>query len=129
MSFRFLNLPLFIIMCSFCSISLIYTALVRRRIDRLGLLIIYYASALIGFLAILSRVFDEVLVQYQKYTKNIFCILMGLLIVIFITIIYMALTHKGDEHSKKLIRAGFLVIIIGMIPVTIMLILDLVGII
>lgn len=56
MSFRYISLPLWILICVLLSIYLIYTGITRRKVDRKGLIVIYFTTASIGLLAALYRV-------------------------------------------------------------------------
>jgi len=127
MSFRFVNLPLWIILCVLLSVYLIYTGVKRRRIDKRGLVVTYFAAATIGLFAALYRLIDEVYIQYKQYNEYIFYTIIGMLVVVFLNIVFLAVMHKGNERSRRLIKIAFLIILISSIPIAILIILDMLG--
>jgi hypothetical protein len=88
MSFRYISLPLWILICVLLSIYLIYTGITRRKVERKGLIVIYFTTASIGLLAALYRVFNELLISYKQYTEYILYVIIGMLIITFLQLIY-----------------------------------------
>ncbi len=125
MSFRFINLPLWILMCVFLSIYLVYTGVKRRKTDKKLLLVMYFTVAPIGLLAALYRLFDEVFVQFKQYTEYVLYAIIVILVVTFLQIVYLGIIHKGNERSKRLIKIAFLIVLISSIPIVVLIILDL----
>lgn len=127
MSFRFIDLRLWILMCVLLSICLIYTGIKRRKIDKKVLLATYFTVSLIGLLAALYRLIDEVFGQFRRYDKYILYVIIGLLAATFLEIVYLGITHKGNERSKRLIKIAFLITLISSIPLVTLIILDMIG--
>lgn len=124
LSLKFLPLPIYLIICLFISSFLILTAIKRYYKDRIGLIGLYITVAFLPLLAAISRFIDGVYQQFSKIIDYISVAAIAIFVTMFIQLIYLALTHKGDEKSKMLINVGFIVIVVSAIPALVLLIIE-----
>ena len=106
---------------------MIFTAITRYSKDRKGLIVIYITLTLMGPLLVIGRIIDTMYPQKEEYSDYIAISIILLLVLVLFQMIYLALTHKGDEKSKRLLIIAFSIIVISAIPMLIMLILDFLG--
>ena len=99
---------------------MIYTAIKRYNIDRKGLIVVYITVSILPLLAAMGRLIDEIFQHLSKHIDYISVSIMSVLLVLIIESIYLGLTHKGDENSKRLIIIGFVLVAISIIPLLIL---------
>lgn len=126
MSFGYLSLPIWITMVLSISIILMFVGVKRRSKDRKALIVVYFAVALEGILIVLNRLIDEKLVKLNYLRNSLSYAIIGLFIFIVCNVIYMGVTHKGDQRSRKLIKIGLLIIVFSVVPLAIWIIIDLI---
>lgn len=106
------------------SVFLVFSAITRAKIDRKGLIIMYSTVSMLVLFTVSAKLFIEL--SKNKTLINIFvggAIVLS--IIFFIELVYLAITHKGDAKSKRLILIGFLLIIIAVVPIAIIIMLGL----
>lgn len=126
MSFDYLSLPVWILLCVLTSIYLIFTGIKRRKIDRKALIVTYFTIAATGLLVALDKLINEVFIQFKQFTQYIWYIVIGLVVFIFSSLVYMGITNKGDEHSKKLFKIALLITIFSVVPLILWILIDLI---
>lgn len=125
MSFGYLSYQAWIAMCLVISIYMIYMAVKRRKIDRKGLIVTYFTLAISALLSALYKLIDKVFIQLKSYNSYIFKLMMGLLLLIFFELTYLAVTTKKNERSKKMFRIAIILIACSVVPLAIWILVDL----
>lgn len=125
MSFNYLSFPLWICMCLFVCIFLIYTGIIRRNIDRKALTNTYFLIALGVFIQVTDKLINKVFVQFAKFSKYNLFITAFLLIILLLNFIYMGMTHNGSKKSKRLLKVALLLTLFSVVPLAIWIFIDL----
>lgn len=103
MTFKFIPLPLYTLMIIFACSYLIYNAITRRKIDKKGLLIIYYDTAIGLSLTIIDRLSSEVWLLPKRFNTYFFIAYCVAIAITLITITYLTCTSGKPELKKWLI--------------------------
>jgi hypothetical protein len=111
MILRNLPLPIYILVCICICVSLFYIAIRRKNIDRFALRLVYITIAIGAIFCIIGRIF------YNTYSNYIDYLILGFLLTIIIEFIYLTITHKGSNESKKIIFLGWVVLLLPLIIV------------
>jgi len=114
MSFGFLPLTGYLGLCIIISIILIYYSVTRWNKDRKGLIVLYMTGAVGAILWAVIRLLKETGIYYKYYNAMGF-IVWGYLGVVGIEFLYLSLTHKGDEKSKRTILIGWGLIVAALL--------------
>ncbi|HWT73472.1 MAG TPA: hypothetical protein VN258_01940 [Mobilitalea sp.] len=125
MSFGYLSLPMWLLLCLLISIYMVFTGIKRRKNDRKALIITYFIIALGALLIALDKLVNEVFIQFKQYSQYISFVIIGLLVFILGNLIYMGITNKGNEHSRKLFKIALLITIFSVVPLILWIIIDL----
>ena len=107
MSLTFLPLPLFLVICFTVSIILLYVAIKRRNIDRKGLLVLYFTIAIGAILSAILQILKDTTIIYNKYYNNIGYIMLVYLVIVLVELLFLSLTHRGNDKTKKMILLGW----------------------
>lgn len=125
MSFGYLSLPIWVTMILSMSVYLVITGIKRRTKDRRALIIIYFVVALEGVLLAIDKLINELFVQFKPFSEFLSYIIIGLLIFIAGDLIFMGVTHKGDERSRRLLKIALLITIFSVVPLALWILIDL----
>jgi len=104
---------------------MVFTGIKRRKNDRKALIITYFIIALGALLIALDKLVNEVFIQFKQYSQYISFVIIGLLVFILGNLIYMGITNKGNEHSRKLFKIALLITIFSVVPLILWIIIDL----
>lgn len=115
MSFDFLPLSAYVILCLSVSAVMIYTAISRRVKDRKGLIVLYSTISVVTLLSAVIRVIKEKSRFYSNYFDYLGYVLLLAIIVVFIELLFLSFTHKGSIKSKRIIMMGWAFIITPLI--------------
>ena len=111
MSYGFLSTTRYLGLVLIVSIILLCAAIKRRNKDRKGLIVLYLTISIGSILIGVIRVLKETTDLYYKYFDNIGYFAIGYVIIIFIELFYLSVTHKGDEESRKNLRIAWGIIV------------------
>jgi hypothetical protein len=115
MSYGYLPLPAYLSLIIILCILLMYFAIKRRYIDRKGLIVLYVTLAMWILVAGVIRLIKETTNLYNKYFDKIGIILLGFIVILLVEFLYLSITHKGNEKSRRLILLGWVVIVVPII--------------
>lgn len=105
MRFKHLSFLIWICICLFVCAFLIYTGIIRRKIDRKALINTYFLIAIGVVIQVIDKLINKVFTQFSNFSKYNLFITVIFLIILLLNFIYMGMTHNGFNISKRLLKS------------------------
>ena len=122
-----LPLPVYVALCLFLIGAFVITIIKRYKKDRKGLIVLYITVTFGVILAVIGKIGSAINNQFEIFKNYIPIAVISTLVIIIFESVFMVLTHKGNEQSRKLAKIVLLLYSIAFIIFLILFFVNLQG--